>query len=428
MAKDVINSASLVPISEMLSQLASSIFGTVHAVKEVLIQKENFKKFSTYLEKTACLLKELSELNLDYSESLKTAIEILNRETKIAKQLVLECKNKNKVYLLLNCHRIVKRLDNITKEISHALSLIPLASLGISMGISDEISKLCENMLGAEYRTAVAEQKILEKIASATQECNVNRSHANDLLFHIAEAVGISTEHSSFKKEFKEFKNEIEDAKRRKDMPEDTQMEQIIALLENADATKSHEEREEYFNKRNSLGRQPLQPLQAFYCPITQDVMVDPVETSSGKTFERAAIEKWFAEGHNSCPLTQISLDTSFLRPNKPLQKLIEEWRDRNNLITIVSLKPKLQSTEEHEVLQSLEKLQGLLVERELHRQWVIMEDYIPVLIGLLSAKNRDIRTSTLAILCILAKDSEDNKVLLNSIFFLLYVTMQQFV
>lgn len=156
--------------------------------------------------------------------------------------------------------------------------------------------------------------------------------------------------------------------------------------------------------------------------------MVDPVETSSGKTFERAAIEKWFAEGHNSCPLTQISLDTSFLRPNKPLQKLIEEWRDRNNLITIVSLKPKLQSTEEHEVLQSLEKLQGLLVERELHRQWVIMEDYIPVLIGLLSAKNRDIRTSTLAILCILAKDSEDNKVLLNSIFFLLYVTMQQFV
>lgn len=103
MAKDVINSASLVPISEMLSQLASSIFGTVHAVKEVLIQKENFKKFSTYLEKTACLLKELSELNLDYSESLKTAIEILNRETKIAKQLVLECKNKNKVYLLLNC-------------------------------------------------------------------------------------------------------------------------------------------------------------------------------------------------------------------------------------------------------------------------------------------------------------------------------------
>ncbi|XP_058010047.1 U-box domain-containing protein 43 isoform X2 [Hevea brasiliensis] len=411
MAKDVIISASFVPISEMLSQVALSIFETVHAAKEVLVQKENIKKFSTYLEKTACVLKELSRLNLDYSESFKNAVEILKRESKIAEQLVLECKNKNKVYLFLNCKRIIKRLENNTKEISWALSLIPVASLDLSVGISDEISKLCKNMLGAEYRAAVAEQEILEKIVSATQECNANRSRANDLLFHIAEAVGISTEQSSFEKEFKEFKNEIEDAKLRKDMTEAVQMEQIIAFLENADAIKSHEEREKkYFNKRNSLGRQPLQPLQSFYCPITQDVMVDPVEISSGKTFERAAIEKWFAEGHNSCPLTQISLDNLFLRPNKPLQKLIEEWRDRNNLITIVSLKPTLQSTEEHTVLQSLDKLQGLLVERELHREWVTMEDYIPVLIELLSAKNREIRTCTLTILCILAKDSEDNK------------------
>ncbi|EEF46572.1 ubiquitin-protein ligase, putative [Ricinus communis] len=409
-------------VSELLSQIILSIFDTIHSANQIVIQKENFMKFSAYLEKTASVLRELSGLNSDYSESLRNAVEILNRKTKIAKRLVLECNKKSKVYLLLNCHRIVSHLEDSTKEISQALSLIPLASLGealsliplaslgVSLSISDKISQLCKNMLDSEYQ-AVMEQEILDKIESARQEGNVDRSWANNLLFHIAEAVGISTEKLALKKEVEEFKNEVEDLKLRKDIADIIKMEQIIALLENADATTSHEERErKYFSRRNSLGRQPLQPLQSFYCPITQDIMVDPVEISSGKTFERAAIEKWFTEGHSSCPLTCTPLDTFVLQPNKPLRKSIAEWRDRNNLITIVSIKSKLQSTEDQEVLQSLEKLQGLLVERDLHREWALMEDYVPVLIELLGAKDQEIRTHALAILCILAKDSEVNR------------------
>ncbi|KAH7565680.1 hypothetical protein JRO89_XS09G0245600 [Xanthoceras sorbifolium] len=79
-------------------------------------------------------------------------------------------------------------------------------------------------------------------------------------------------------------------------------------------------------------------------------------------------------------------------------------------MITIVSIKSKIQSSEEQEVLQSLGKLKDLCLEQELYREWLIMKDYVLVLIGLLGAKNRDIRTISLDILCILAKDSDDNK------------------
>jgi hypothetical protein len=51
----------------------------------------------------------------------------------------------------------------------------------------------------------------------------------------------------------------------------------------------------------------------AFVCPLTKQVMRDPVTLENGQTFEREAIEKWFKECKESgrklvCPLTQKEL------------------------------------------------------------------------------------------------------------------------
>ncbi|KAK1561120.1 hypothetical protein Q3G72_034712 [Acer saccharum] len=411
MTVDLVTSASSVPASEVLSQIVEVILEIVTSASNVLVNKESFKELATYLERIAPVLKELNKKDVGQSESLNTVTEILNREIKAAKQLMIECSKRNKVYLLMNCRSIVKRLEDTTTEISRALGLLPLASLDISTSIREEIAELCDNMGRAEFKAALAEEEILEKVESGIQDRNVDRSYANNLLSLIADAVGISTERSALKKEFDEFKSEIENARLRKDQAEAIQMEQIIALLERADAASSPMEKEtKYFSKRRSLGSQPLEPLQSFYCPITRDVMVDPVETSSGQTFERSAIEKWFSAGNKLCPLTMTLLDTSILRPNKTLRQSIEEWKDRNTMITIASMKSKLMSEDAEEVLHCLEELQELCQNRDQHREWVILEDYIPSLIHLLSFKNRDIRQHALVILRILVKYSDDAK------------------
>uniref|UniRef100_A0A5B6Z4L3 RING-type E3 ubiquitin transferase n=1 Tax=Davidia involucrata TaxID=16924 RepID=A0A5B6Z4L3_DAVIN len=411
MVLDVITSTSFAPAAEVLSQTIEAIIETVVNAKDVFIKKESFAELADYLERIVPLLKELNKRNVSDAEGLNNVVEVLNREIKVAKQLIMECSKRNKVYLLMNCRSIVKRLEDTTREISRVLSLIPLDSLNISSGIIEDITQLCDNMRNAEFKAAIAEEEILEKIESGIQERNVDRSYANNLLVSIAEAIGISTERSALKKEFEEFKSEIENVQLRKDQAEAIQMDQIIALLERADAASSPKEKEiKYFTKRKSLGSQPLEPLQSFYCPITREVMVDPVETSSGHTFERSAIEKWFADGSNLCPLTMTPLDTSILRPNKTLRQSIEEWKDRNTMITIASMKPKLLSEEEEEVLHYLGQLQDLCELRDQHREWVVLENYIPILIELLGAKNRDIRNHALVILCILAKDGDDAK------------------
>lgn len=414
MTMDVITSASLNTATEVLSQIVEAILETVLAANNVLIERDGFAQLSNYLEKIVPILKELSTKRINSPDSFNNVLDILNQQVKAAKQLILDCSKRNKVYLFMTCRSIAKRIEEITKEINRALTLIPLTSLDLSSHIIQEIRNLRDIMETAQFKAALADEEILAKIEMGIQERNVDRSYANNLLLLVANAVGISTERSTLKKEFEEFKSEIESARSRKDQAEAIQMDQIIALLERADATSSPKEKEmRYFTKRNSLGSQPLEPLQTFYCPITRDVMVDPVETSSGQTFERSAIEKWFSDGNNLCPLTLTPLDTSILRPNKTLRQSIKEWRDRNTMILIASMKTKLLSEDQEEILHCLEQLQDLCEQRDLHREWVVLENYIPTFIDLLGKKNRDIRNRVLIILCILAKDSEDAKVLI---------------
>ncbi|KAK5804580.1 hypothetical protein PVK06_032231 [Gossypium arboreum] len=411
MEKDMTTTTkSMVSLPELFSQTTVAILDCIQAAKAVVTQTENFKKFSNFMEKITLILKDLSKSNVDDSESLRNGLDIVNLEIKVVNQLALECGSRNKSYLLINCRKILKQLENSTKEISRALNRIPLARLD-DLRIINKITRLCKDMVEAEYTPSVMEITVLEMIESGLQERNVDRCYANDLFVLIAKRVGVPDENLAMKKELEEFKAEIQESKLGISMAESRRMEQIVELLEMADVMTSYEEKaKRYENERDSLGTQPLQALQSFYCPITMDVMVDPVEISSGRTFERSAIERWFADGHKDCPSTSIQLDSLVLQPNRTLRQTIEEWKYRNKMITIVSIKPKLQSNDEHEVLQSLCELQDLCRERELHCEWVTFEGYIPILSGLLSAKNREVRTQALAILCNLAKDSHDNK------------------
>ncbi|KAH6798907.1 plant U-box 23 [Perilla frutescens var. frutescens] len=65
-----------------------------------------------------------------------------------------------------------------------------------------------------------------------------------------------------------------------------------------------------------------------FLCPITLDIMRDPVTLSTGITYERDSIEKWiFTQKNNSCPATNQQLfDNLELTPNTTLRRLIQSW------------------------------------------------------------------------------------------------------
>uniref|UniRef100_A0A2P2KUP5 RING-type E3 ubiquitin transferase n=2 Tax=Rhizophora mucronata TaxID=61149 RepID=A0A2P2KUP5_RHIMU len=60
-----------------------------------------------------------------------------------------------------------------------------------------------------------------------------------------------------------------------------------------------------------------------FCCPISLDLMRDPVIISTGQTFDRSSISRWIEEGHCTCPKTGQLLSNTLLVPNRALKNLI---------------------------------------------------------------------------------------------------------
>lgn len=69
----------------------------------------------------------------------------------------------------------------------------------------------------------------------------------------------------------------------------------------------------------------PTQRPPSHYCPISQDVMVDPVIAPDGHSYERAMLERWLQVNRTS-PLTQqpVPVGATLVR-NHALRKAIEE-------------------------------------------------------------------------------------------------------
>ncbi|XP_021955888.1 uncharacterized WD repeat-containing protein alr3466 isoform X2 [Folsomia candida] len=63
-----------------------------------------------------------------------------------------------------------------------------------------------------------------------------------------------------------------------------------------------------------------------FFCPITHDIMIEPVTTCDSHTYERQAITEWFLTGKTTSPLTNIELHIMTLTPNFELQNRISEF------------------------------------------------------------------------------------------------------
>ena len=61
-----------------------------------------------------------------------------------------------------------------------------------------------------------------------------------------------------------------------------------------------------------------------FYCPITGDLMNEPVLGKDGHSYEKSEIFQWLSTNKTS-PLTRRPLTTDDLVDNLPLKRSIEE-------------------------------------------------------------------------------------------------------
>ncbi|GLJ23535.1 hypothetical protein SUGI_0445920 [Cryptomeria japonica] len=74
-----------------------------------------------------------------------------------------------------------------------------------------------------------------------------------------------------------------------------------------------------------------------FVCPIFKEIMQNPYAAADGFTYEKEAIEAWFASGHDTSPVTNVKVDNKKLIPNHSLKSAIRQWQEKGNFMNLIN-------------------------------------------------------------------------------------------
>ena len=66
-----------------------------------------------------------------------------------------------------------------------------------------------------------------------------------------------------------------------------------------------------------------------YTCPISMELMVDPVVAQDGLTYERESIARWFSTGKTRSPVTNAELPDQTLIQNHAVRGMIEAYRGK---------------------------------------------------------------------------------------------------
>ncbi|CAK6954098.1 WD repeat%2C SAM and U-box domain-containing protein 1-like [Scomber scombrus] len=68
-----------------------------------------------------------------------------------------------------------------------------------------------------------------------------------------------------------------------------------------------------------------------FLCPITRELMKEPVIAADGYSYERESIESWIRGKTKTSPMTNLPLQTTLLTPNRSLKMAIARWKSSSS-------------------------------------------------------------------------------------------------
>ncbi|KAJ9175306.1 hypothetical protein P3X46_013873 [Hevea brasiliensis] len=186
-----------------------------------------------------------------------------------------------------------------------------------------------------------------------------------------------------------------------------------------------------------------------FRCPISLELMRDPVTVSTGQTYDRSSIESWVATGNTTCPVTRSPLTDFTLIPNHTLRRLIQDWCVANRAFGIERIPTPKQPAEPSLVrsllnqaasesnpyesrLSALRRLRGLARDSDKNRSVISSHNAREIFVNLLfenvaNSNSTDLNHEALALLvmfplteseCVcIASDSERMIYLANLLF-----------
>ncbi|KAL2247067.1 UNVERIFIED_CONTAM: U-box domain-containing protein 5 [Sesamum indicum] len=279
------------------------------------------------------------------------ALCLLNNGIAKAKSLLQHCSESSALYLALTGDAILSRCKKsrnlLEQSLSQIQNMVPVMLAAKISGIIADLRSAVFWLDPSEEEAGRVLRELLHRYGStidSTEEATLAAVQTVSSLLHISSPKALLIEKRSIRKLLEKF-GESEPSKRKilsfflsllnkygkiivkePNHNGSSEREDLYPFERPYDLSGEVELRANYrSNAQIDMLSRPVPPLE-FICPLSSRLMYDPVVIASGQTYERMWIQKWFDEGHDTCPKTNRKLNHLSFTSNTGMKDLITKW------------------------------------------------------------------------------------------------------
>ncbi|XP_010426083.1 PREDICTED: U-box domain-containing protein 13 [Camelina sativa] len=326
-------------MEEEKATAAQSLIDVVNEIAAISDYRITVKKLCYNLARRLKLLvpmfEEIRESNEPISDDTLANLVGLKEAMSSAKDYLKFCSEGSKIYLVMEREQVTSKLLEVSVKLEQSLSQIPYEDLDISDEVREQVELVLSQFRRAKGRVDVSDDELYEDLQLLCNKSSDVDSYQPALervakKLHLMEIPDLAQEsvalHEMVASSGGDVGANIEE------------MAMILKLIKDFVQTEDGNGEKQKVNCRSNgqtstaaSQKIPVIP-DDFRCPISLEMMRDPVIVSSGQTYERTCIEKWIEGGHSTCPKTQQALTSTTLTPNYVLRSLIAQWCEANDI------------------------------------------------------------------------------------------------
>ncbi|XP_074578846.1 U-box domain-containing protein 13-like [Curcuma longa] len=293
--------------------------------------RKRFCDLSRRMRLLAPMFEELRESDDPVPDRAAPSLALLQRAVDSAKELLRLGNEGSRIFLVLESDKITNRFQEVTIQLEKALGEIPFDVLNLSDEVREQVDLVHSQLKRAKERVDMADVDLHRDLLTAYNS-STNSSIDPAILQRLAEKLQLTTV-SDLKQESLALHEMVVAS----DGDPGEIIEKMSSLLKKIKdfMLTQHLEMGRPTKKTpqpsNESSKPPILP-DDFRCPVSLELMKDPVIVSTGQTYDRESIEQWLEAGHDTCPKTQQKLSNKSLTPNYVLRSLIAQWCEANGI------------------------------------------------------------------------------------------------
>ncbi|KAL6542761.1 hypothetical protein OROHE_010281 [Orobanche hederae] len=338
---NISNAAILETLRAVATELVSSFSGD--NMTTPFFQVKNSRSLIRKIQVISILLDasrdvELSKTATSVFLCLKELYLLLYR----SKILIDFVKGSSKLWLLLLNHSVSGHFHDLNQEISTLMDVFPSSEINFSEDVKEQVELLRKQSRKSKLLIDRHDDLLRLKLYYFLNEFEMGRIPEKNALHNfLVEKIGICNVKSCrFEIEFLEEQIVNHDGDIE---PTASVLNGLVALMRYCRFLlfrfEDEVDLEKWTHKKTNRGLITQEITDTFLtipkdfcCPVSLDLMKDPVIISTGQTYERSSISRWMQEGHCTCPKTGQMLLHTKLTPNRVLRNLITQWCTANRI------------------------------------------------------------------------------------------------